>query len=267
MAQLELINVEVRYLGAISVLKGVSLSVEQGTCVTLLGGNGTGKSTTLKAISGMIQDDDGRVTEGSIIFEGKRIENEDPEVVARLGIIQVMQGRRILEHLTVDENLRAGALILSGAGATLRRDLDMVYTYFPQLKDLRNKSSGYLSGGEQQMLLVGRGLMAHPKFMLLDEPSLGLSPMLITEIHRLAKRINEEAGITMLVVEQNALASLSVSDYGYVMEDGRIVLDGPSAKLRENPDLREFYMGLTASGARKSYRNIKHYTRRKRWLS
>lgn len=267
MPQLQLNNVEVRFLGAIWVLKGVSLEVEAGTCVTLLGGNGTGKSTTLKAISGLIQDDDGKVTDGSILFEDRRIENQDPEVIARMGIIQVMQGRKILEHLTVEENLRAGALVQSGNGNRLRRDLDMVYDYFPQLRELRSQTSGYLSGGEQQMLLVGRALMAHPRLMLLDEPSLGLAPLLITEIHRLLKGINQEEKITMLIVEQNALASLSVSDYGYVMEDGRIVLDGPSDKLRDNPDLREFYMGLTASGGRKSYRGIKHYTRRKRWLS
>ena len=267
MAQLELINVEVRFLGAIWVLKGVSLEVEEGSCVTLLGGNGTGKSTTLKAISGLIKDDDGKVTDGRIIFEGRRIENEDPETVARRGILQVMQGRKILEQLTVEENLRAGALWQRDTGGQLKRDLDIVYYYFPQLKELRGQKSGYLSGGEQQMLLVGRALMAHPRMMLLDEPSLGLSPVLIAEIHRLLKGINEEEKITMLIVEQNALASLSVSDYGYVMEDGRIVLDGPSDKLRENPDLREFYMGLTASGERRSYRGIKHYTRRKRWLS
>ncbi|MFC1999357.1 ABC transporter ATP-binding protein [Chloroflexota bacterium] len=265
MSQLELVNVEVRFMGAIWVLKGVSLEVQQGSCVTLLGGNGCGKSTTLKAISGLLKIEDGRVTDGSIWFEGKRIDRDEPDAIARMGITQVMQGRRILEHLTVEENLRAGCRTKNNR-ARLKRDLDMVYYYFPALKDLSHQTSGYLSGGEQQMLLVGRGLISHPRLMLLDEPSLGLSPLMIAEIHRLLKAINEEEKITMLVVEQNALASISVSDYGYVMEDGRIVLDGPSDKLRENPDLREFYMGLTAVGERKSYREVKHYTRRKRWL-
>ena len=265
MPQLELINLEVRFLGTIWVLKGVSLEIERATCVTLLGGNGTGKSTTLKAISGQLKIEEGKVTNGSIMFEGKRIENRDPDEIARMGIIQVNQGRKILEHLTVEENLRAGACMI-GSGDALRRDLDMVYYYFPPLRDLRRRASGYLSGGEQQMLVIGRALMSHPKLMLLDEPSLGLSPALVVHIHRLLKGINEEEKITMLVVEQNALASLSVSDYGYVMEDGRIVLDGPSKKLVENPDLREFYMGLDASGKRKSYREVKHYSRRKRWL-
>jgi len=266
MAQLELANVEVRFRGTIWVLKGVSLEVRQGTCVTLLGGNGTGKSTTLKAISGLLRAEEGTVTDGSIVFEGSRIENKDPEDVAKLGIIQVMQGRKVFEHLTVDENLRAQAYCLPGKGTRLDRDLDMVFDYFPRLREVRSQLSGYLSGGEQQMLVVARGLMAHPKLMLLDEPSLGLSPILITEIHRLLKRINEEEQITMLVVEQNALASLSVSDYGYVMEDGRVVLDGDSDRLRENPDLREFYMGLSAVGDAIKYREVKHYERRKRWL-
>ncbi len=257
MAQLELANVEVRFMGAIWVLKGVSLEVEEGQCVSLLGGNGTGKSTTLKAISGLLKIEEGKVTDGSIRFEGKRIDNGDPEEIARMGIIQVMQGRKILEHLTVEENLRAGAFV-SGNGARLKRDLEWVYSYFPVLKDLQRQVSGYLSGGEQQMLVVGRALMAHPRFMLLDEPSLGLSPILITGIHVLLKKINEEEKITMLVVEQNALASLSVADYGYVMEDGRIVLDGPADKLIENPDLREFYMGLTSVGGKKDYRAVKH---------
>jgi branched-chain amino acid transport system ATP-binding protein len=267
MPLLQLTNVEVRFMRAIWVLKGVSLEVKAGSCVTLLGGNGTGKSTTLKAISGLLRLEDGKVTGGSIEFEGKRIENRDPEEIAKMGIIQVMQGRKILEHLTVEENLKIPAYCLPGNGARLMRDLDMVYYYFPALKDLRRHISGYLSGGEQQMLVVGRGLMSHPKLMLLDEPSLGLSPILITGIHRLLKRINEEEKISMLVVEQNALASLSVSDYGYVMEDGRIVMDGPCDKLRENADLREFYMGLSAAGEKIKYREVKHYERRRRWLS
>jgi branched-chain amino acid transport system ATP-binding protein len=266
---LQLTNVEVTFMGAIWVLKGVSLYVDEGTIVTLLGGNGTGKSTTLKAISGLLQVEDGRVTKGSIEFRGERIENQRPRDIARKGIIQVMQGRRTLEHLTVDENLRVAAYAYHGGGdgTRLERDLDMVYSYFPALKDLRNRTSGYLSGGEQQMLMVGRGLMSHPKLMLLDEPSLGLSPILIYGIHRMLKRISVEERITMLVVEQNALASLSIADYGYVMEDGRIVFDGPAAKLIENPDLREFYMGLSAVGEKRtSYREVKYYERRRRWL-
>jgi branched-chain amino acid transport system ATP-binding protein len=265
MAMLELKNVEVKYMDVILVLRGVSLEVDKGAVVAVLGSNGAGKTTTLRAISGLLKGQEGRVTDGSIEFEGKRIENGNPEDIARLGIIQILEGRRTLVDLTVEENLRAGATV-SFTGQNIRRDLDMVYTYFPVLKDMRGRTAGYLSGGEQQMLVVGRGLMSHPKLMLVDEASLGLAPLLVEEIFRILKRINEEEGVSILLVEQNARAALSLSQHGYVMETGRIVLDDTGEKLRANADIREFYMGLGAVGETKSYREIKHYKRRKRWL-
>ena len=265
MPLLQLNNVEVKYMGVILVLRGVTLELNEGGIVAVLGSNGAGKSTTLKAISGLLKTEEGAVTDGSILFEGTRIENGDPEVIARRGIIQVLEGRRILEHLTTEENLRAGAYI-AGDGANLKRDLETVYTHFPKLKDLRNQTSGYLSGGEQQMLVLGRALMSHPKLILLDEPSLGLAPLLVKEIYEIVKKVSAEEKVSILLVEQNAKAALSIADYGYVMENGRIVLDGPAAKLKDNEDVREFYMGLSAVGETKSYREIKHYKRRKRWL-
>jgi branched-chain amino acid transport system ATP-binding protein len=265
MAMLELKNVEVKYMDVILVLRGVSLEVDKGAVVAVLGSNGAGKTTTLRAISGLLKGQEGRVTDGSIEFEGKRIENGSPEDIARLGIIQILEGRRTLIDLTVEENLRAGATV-SFRGQSIKRDLDMVYAYFPVLKDMRGRTAGYLSGGEQQMLVVGRGLMSHPKLMLVDEASLGLAPLLVEEIFRILKRINEEEGVSILLVEQNARAALSLSQHGYVMETGRIVLDDTGEKLRANADIREFYMGLGAVGETKSYREIKHYKRRKRWL-
>jgi branched-chain amino acid transport system ATP-binding protein len=265
MAMLELKNVEVKYMDVILVLRGVSLEVDKGAVVAVLGSNGAGKTTTLRAISGLLKGQEGRVTDGSIEFEGKRIENGSPEDIARLGIIQILEGRRTLVDLTVEENLRAGATV-SFTGQNIKRDLDMVYAYFPVLKDMRGRTAGYLSGGEQQMLVVGRGLMSHPKLMLVDEASLGLAPLLVEEIFRILKRINEEEGVSILLVEQNARAALSLSQHGYVMETGRIVLDDTGEKLRANADIREFYMGLGAVGETKSYREIKHYKRRKRWL-
>jgi len=264
MILLKLNSIEVKYMGVISVLRGVSLQVDKGGVVALLGNNGAGKTTTLRAISGLLKTEEGKVTNGAIEFEGKRIENGDPERIARLGIIQVMEGRMVLEHLTVEENLRVGAYIASN-GARLKRDLDTVYSYFPVLKERRGQMSGYLSGGEQQMLVVGRALMSHPKLMLLDEASLGLAPLLVEEIFGILKRINEEENISMLLVEQNARAALSLAHYGYVMENGKIVLEDTANNLAENADIREFYMGIAAAGERKSYRDIKHYRRKKRW--
>jgi branched-chain amino acid transport system ATP-binding protein len=262
---LQLNNVEVRYMDVILVLRGVSLEVEKGSVVALLGSNGAGKTTTLRAISGLLKGQDGRVTDGSIEFEGKRIENGDPETIARQGIIQILEGRRTLVHLNVEENLKAGAYI-AGKGSDVKRDLDMVYGYFPVLKELRGQTAGYLSGGEQQMLVVGRGLMSHPRLMLVDEASLGLAPILVEEIFRILKRINEEERVSILLVEQNAMAALTLAHHGYVMENGRIVLDDTGENLRGNADIREFYMGLSTVGETKSYRGIKHYKRRKRWL-
>ncbi len=262
---LSLNNVEVIYNKVILVLKGMSLEVPDGKIVGLLGANGAGKTTTLKAISGLLKPEDGEVTDGSIEFMGQPIHNRDPEDIVRMGIFQVMEGRRVFEHLTVEENLIAGAYTRRGGHTT--DDLDMVYSYFPRLKERRRQVAGYLSGGEQQMLAIGRALMAHPKLMLLDEPSLGLAPLLVQEIFGIVQRINKEKGTTILLVEQNANLTLQVADYAYIMENGRIVLEGTPAELKENADVREFYLGLTEVGKRKSYRDVKHYKRRKRWLS
>ncbi len=263
---LQLNNIEVKYAGVILVLRGVSLEIGEGKIVTLLGANAAGKSTTLKAISGLLHSELGEVTDGSVEFEGRRIDKLAPEQIARLGIVQVLEGRRVLEHLTVHDNLRAGAYTRKEAGGSIKSDLDMMYEYFPPLKALHNQVSGYLSGGEQQMLVIGRALMLRPKLMLLDEASLGLAPLAVKEIFGIAKKVNLEQQTSILLVEQNARAALSIAEYGYVMENGRIVFDGPAAKLRDNRDIQEFYMGLSDIGGRKSYREVKHYRRRKRWL-
>jgi len=258
-------NVEVKYSNVILVLRGVSLEVPDGKVIALLGANGAGKSTSLKAISGLLKTELGKVTDGFIEFNEKRIENGDPEEIAKMGIIQVIEGRRVFEHLTVEENLKLGGYTSTNGGRG-KESLDKVYSYFPKLKDLRNNTSGYISGGEGQMMVVGRALMAHPKLMLLDEPSLGLAPLLVKEIYQIVERINHEEGTAVFLVEQNARAALSISNYGYVMENGKIVLDGPGADLRQNEDVQEFYMGLSYVGKEKSYREVKHYKRRKRWL-
>lgn len=263
---LTLNNVEVIYNDVILVLKGMSLHVPKGKIVALLGSNGAGKTTTLKAISGLLKPDDGEVTDGEIIFQGQRIDRLDAENIVRAGIFQVMEGRRVFEHLTAEENLRAGAYTRRGQG-DLRADFEIVYEYFPRLYERRDQQAGYLSGGEQQMLAIGRALMAHPKLMLLDEPSLGLAPLLVMAIFDIVRRINQEQDTTILLVEQNARMALDVADYGYIMEGGRIVLEGETDKLRDNEDVKEFYLGLTQVGQRKSYRDVKHYRRRKRWLS
>ncbi len=262
---LTLNNVEVIYNEVILVLKGMSMDVPQGKIVGLLGSNGAGKSTTLKAISGLLKAEDGEVTDGSIEFMGQPVHHRDAADIVRMGIFQIMEGRRVFEHLTAEENLVAGSY--TRQDGKVRDDIDMVYQYFPRLKERRNQTAGYLSGGEQQMLAIGRALMARPKLMMLDEPSLGLAPMLVQEIFGIIKRINSEHGTTILLVEQNANLTLGVADYAYIMENGRIVLDGYPADLRENADVREFYLGLTEVGQRKSYRDVKHYKRRKRWLS
>jgi len=259
-------NIEVIYSNVILVLKGVSLEVKDGQIVSLLGANGAGKTTTLKAISGLLKTELGEVTDGSIEWNEKRIDKMSPEDIVKAGIVQVMEGRRVFEHLTTEENLKVGAHLRKDSGG-VKRDLDMVYDLFPKLKGLRSRTSGYLSGGEQQMMVVGRALMASPKLVLLDEASLGLAPFLVKEIFDIVKRINEEEKTSILLVEQNARAALSIADYGYVMENGRIVLDGEAEKLANNEDVKEFYMGLGELGQRKSYREVKHYKRRKRWLA
>jgi branched-chain amino acid transport system ATP-binding protein len=261
-------NVEVVYCDVIQVLRGVSLEVPDGKIVGLLGANGAGKSTTLKAISGLLSTQEGEVTRGSIELDGERIDCLSPEKIVRHGIVQVLEGRRLFRHLTVEENLLLGAQARSTASSktSVSETLAQVYCYFPRLKDLRRRTSGYLSGGEQQMLVIGRALMARPRLMLLDEPSLGLAPLLVKEIFRVVGELNTQEKMTILLVEQNARIALGVADYAYVMENGRVVLDGPSEQLAENEDVKEFYLGLTQLGERKSYRHVKHYRRRKRWL-
>jgi branched-chain amino acid transport system ATP-binding protein len=258
-------NVEVIYDQVILVLRGLSLAVGEGEIVALLGSNGAGKSTMLKAISGLLPSEDGEITQGEILYRGKRIHGRDAAEIVRLGISQVMEGRRIFEHLTTEENLRAGAFSRRRNGS-LRDDLDLVYKYFPALHERRRQAAGYLSGGEQQMLAIGRALMARPKLLMLDEPSLGLAPRLVAEIFEIIQRLNAELGTTVLVVEQNARSALEIASHGFVMENGRIVLDGPAGELAKNPDVMEFYLGLTEAGERRSYRAVKHYKRRKRWL-
>jgi branched-chain amino acid transport system ATP-binding protein len=259
-------NIEVVYMNVIRVLQGVSLEVGDGSIVALLGANGGGKTTTLKAVSGLLKTEQGEVTDGSIEFDGKRIDRLVPEDIAAMGVSQVMEGRRVLEHLTVEENLLVGGYLRRDR-AGIKADMELVFDYFPKIRDLRRQTSGYLSGGEQQMLVIGRALMARPRLMLLDEPSLGLAPLLVREIYEIIERINAEQGMSILLVEQNARAALGIAEYAYVMENGRIVLAGPAEDLRDNEDVREFYMGLSAIGSRKSYREVKHYRRRKRWLA
>ena len=265
---LSLQNVEVVYSDVIQVLRGISLEVPQGKIVALLGANGAGKTTALKAISGLLYTQEGEISRGSITFNELSINRMAPEQIVNLGIVQVLEGRRLFNHLTVEENLILGK-ISSGQSSRERsyeQDLEQVYHYFPRLKDLRQRTSGYLSGGEQQMLVIGRGLMANPKLMLLDEPSLGLAPLLVQEIFDEIRQISSEQGMAILLVEQNARVALSLADFAYVMENGRIVLDGTSEELNSNEDIKEFYLGLTQVGERKSYRDVKHYRRRKRWL-
>jgi branched-chain amino acid transport system ATP-binding protein len=263
---LEVDNVEVVYDRAILVLKGVSLVVRERQIVALLGPNGAGKTTMLKAISGLLKSEEGEVTDGSIRFLGKRIDRMEPEAIVRAGIFQVMEGRRVFEDLTVDENLRMGAFTRADKAAALR-DHELVFDYFPRLRERRRQLAGYLSGGEQQMLAISRALMARPRLMLLDEPSLGLAPMLVADIFEIIRRINQQERTTILLVEQNANLALSIADFGYIMENGRVVLDGDAAKLRANEDVKQSYLGGAAGGDRRSYRDLKFYKRRKRWLS
>jgi len=262
---LELANVEMVYSGVILVLKGVSLQVPEGEIVALLGANGAGKTSTLKSISGLEHAEEGEVTRGQITFQGQRIEHMDPTAIFRLGIVQVLEGRRVLEHLSVAQNLIVGAHLRTDSDR-VRRDLDSIFDLFPPLKEMKKREAGYLSGGEQQMLVLGRALMAQPKLMLLDEPSLGLAPLLVQEIFNIMQRINNDRKIGMLLVEQNARIALAISHQGFVMENGRIVLRGSAAELKDNEDIKEFYLGMSLAGERKSYRKAKHYKRRKRWL-
>ncbi len=260
-AALSVNNIEVVYDEVILVLRGVSLDVGKGALVTLLGANGAGKSTTLKAISGLLKTEDGEVTRGKIVLNGERIDQLAPETIVRRGLFQVMEGRRIVEDMTPIENLRLGAYTRRDRG--IGADIEMVFSYFPRLKE-RTGLAGYLSGGEQQMLAIGRALMARPQLMLLDEPSMGLSPLLVNEVFAIIRQLNRDLGITMLLVEQNARMALRCADYGYIMENGKIVLDGTASELSNNEDVKEFYLG--GGEQRKSFKNLKSYKRRKRWL-
>jgi branched-chain amino acid transport system ATP-binding protein len=268
-ALLRVNNIEVIYDHVILVLKGVSLEVLEGGIVALLGANGAGKTTTLKAISNLLRAERGDVTKGSIEYQGKRIERLSPNELVKSGVIQVMEGRHCFGHLTVDENLLTGAFtrpMLASGRADVKRDLDLVYGYFPRLRQRRKSLAGYVSGGEQQMVAIGRALMARPKMILLDEPSMGLAPQIVEEIFDIVRRLNRDEGVSFLLAEQNTNIALRYADYGYILENGRIVLDGDAATLRSNEDVKEFYLGIAGSG-RKSYREVKHYKRRKRWLA
>jgi len=264
-AILKIKNIEVRYHEVILVLKGVSIEVPRGGIIALLGANGAGKSTTLKAVSGLLRTEDGEVTDGAIEYEGKYIHHERAAQIAKLGIVQVIEGRRVFEHLTVEENLKVGAHL--SKTRSVKEGLELVYHYFPRLREKRNEISGFVSGGEQQMTVVGRALMTEPKLMLLDEPSMGLAPKLIHEIFNIIQKLNKEEKISILLVEQNAKLALNVAPYAYVMETGRIVMDDTSEKLMQNEDIKDFYLGLTDKGGKKSFRDVKHYKRRKRWLA
>ena len=258
-------NIEVKYHEVILVLKGVSIEVPRGGIVALLGANGAGKSTTLKSISGLLKVEVGEVTDGAIEFEGVRIHRRTAVEIAKMGIIQVIEGRRVFEHLTVEENLRVGAHLRKSG--SVRDGLELVYHYFPRLREKRSEVAGFVSGGEQQMTVVGRALMTEPKLVLLDEPSMGLAPMLIHEIFNILMRLNREEEISILLVEQNVKLALNVAPYAYVMETGRIVMDDTSEKLKENEDIKDFYLGLSEKGKMKSFAEVKHYKRRKRWLT
>jgi branched-chain amino acid transport system ATP-binding protein len=263
---LKINNIEVKYHEVILVIKGISINVPNGGIIALLGANGAGKSTTLKAISGLLKHENGEVTDGSIEFMGERIDRMGPEKIAKMGIVQVIEGRRVFEHLTVEQNLKVGAH-MKKFGRSIKDGLDMVYHYFPRLREKRNETAGFISGGEQQMTVVGRALMTNPKLILLDEPSMGLAPLLIHEIFKIITKLNQEEKISILLVEQNAKLALNVAPHAYVMENGRIVMDDSAQKLLQNPDIKDFYLGLTDVGGRKSFRDVKHYKRRKRWIT
>jgi len=265
-AYLNVNNVEVIYDHVILVLKGVSLQVQKGQIVALLGANGAGKTTTLKAISNLLRAERGEVTKGSIEFDGKRVDRLTPNELVRLGVCQVMEGRHCFQHLTVEENLLTGAFTRRLTRSELARDLDLVYRYFPRLRERRESLAGYTSGGEQQMTAIGRALMARPQMILLDEPSMGLAPQLVEEIFAIVKDLNQKERVSFLLAEQNTNMALRFADYGYILENGRVVMDGEAAKLRENDDVKEFYLGLS-TGGRRSFREAKFYRRRKRWLS
>lgn len=263
---LELNNIEVIYNHVILVLKGVSLNVPKGGITALLGGNGAGKTTTLKAISNLLKSERGEVTKGTITYRGERVQDLMPSDLVKKGVVQVMEGRHCFEHLTVEENLLTGAYTRSASRSEIDDDLNLVYDYFPRLKERRKSQAGYTSGGEQQMVAIGRALMSRPETILLDEPSMGLAPQLVEQIFNIVKSLNEEQGYTFLLAEQNTNVALRFAHYGYILESGRVVMDGDAKSLRENPDVKEFYLGMSDEG-RKSFRDVRSYRRRKRWLA
>ena len=263
---LEVSNVEVIYNHVILVLKGVSLRVPEGGITALLGGNGAGKTTTLKAVSNLLASERGEVTKGSILYRGESVQDSDPSELVRKGVIQVMEGRHCFEHLTVEENLLTGAYTRRASRAEIAESLDLVFSYFPRLKERRRSQAGYTSGGEQQMCAIGRALMSKPETILLDEPSMGLAPQLVEEIFGIVGSLNRNEGVSFLLAEQNTNVALRFAQYGYILESGRVVMDGPAEELRENPDVREFYLGMSEEG-RKSFRDVRSYRRRKRWLN
>ncbi len=259
-------NVEVIYDHVILVLKGVSLQVPEGDIVALLGANGAGKTTTLKAVSNLLRAERGEVTKGNIDYQGQRIDRLTPSDLVKRGVIQVMEGRHCFEHLTIEENLLTGAHTRRGGRGEIQRSLELVYGYFPRLKERRSSLAGYTSGGEQQMCAVGRALMAEPKMILLDEPSMGLAPQIVEEIFEIVRNLNEKEGVSFLLAEQNTMVALRYANYGYILENGRVVMDGNAGELAQNEDVKEFYLGLSGEG-RRSFKDVKHYRRRKRWLA
>ena len=263
---LEVNNIEVIYNHVILVLKGVSLSVPKGGVTALLGGNGAGKTTTLKAVSNLLHSERGEVTKGQILYRGQSVQALNPAALVTRGVIQVMEGRHCFEHLTVEENLLTGAYTRRDGSGAINADLEMVYTYFPRLKERRKSQAGYTSGGEQQMVAMGRALMSRPEMILLDEPSMGLAPQLVEQIFEIVKAVNEGEGVTFLLAEQNTNVALRYAHTGYILESGRVVMEGSAADLRENPDVKEFYLGMSDKG-RKSFRDVRSYRRRKRWLA
>jgi branched-chain amino acid transport system ATP-binding protein len=263
---LDVNNIEVVYNDIVQVLRGVSLSVPAGGIVSLLGTNGAGKTTTLRAISGLLKPENGFIKDGYIKFDGTDITNVLGTQVVKLGAVMVPEGRRVFKHLSVDENIRVGSITRKDGGTAVRKDQDLMYDHFPRLARITNRLAGYCSGGEQQMIAIARALMASPTMLMLDEPSLGLAPLLVKEIFENVRRINQEMKTTLLIVEQNARIALEISTYAYIMESGKIVLEGPSESLKNNPDVKEFYMGVTQGGGRKSFKEVKSYKRRKRWM-
>ena len=263
---LDVNNIEVVYNDIVQVLRGVSLSVTEGSIVSLLGTNGAGKTTTLRAVSGLLKPENGFIKDGYIKFRGQDVTNRLGTHMVKQGAVMVPEGRRVFKHLTVDENIRVGSITRSDGTQSIRKDVERMYDHFPRLSRVTNRLAGYCSGGEQQMIAIARALMAAPKMLMLDEPSLGLAPLLVKEIFQNIQRINREMAATILLVEQNAKIALDISEYAYIMESGKIVLEGPSKELQNNPDVKEFYMGMTQTGGRKSFKEVKSYKRRKRWM-